>query len=93
MKRLLCEFVKEQWCLLVFAIPFLFAASLNDLLIPDYIGKICSAFIDGDDELAKSLIMEWVFIMSMGALFIFANKVTLGLTTEGMGDSLRNRLF
>ena len=36
----------EQWYLLLIGFPFMFLASLSDLFVPDYTGKIIDAFME-----------------------------------------------
>ena len=42
--------IGEQWYLLLLGFPFMFLASLNDLFVPDYIGKIVDAFTEENYE-------------------------------------------
>ena len=45
--------VGDQWFLLLLGFPFMFLSSLNDLFVPDYIGRVVDAFTeenyDGED--------------------------------------------
>jgi ABC-type multidrug transport system fused ATPase/permease subunit len=74
-------------------LPFIFAASVNDLLIPDFIGKICDAMIAQESDLVAQYIRTWVIVMCIGGAFVFLNKLTIGFTTERMGTSLRLKLY
>ena len=49
-KYLMCTWLGEQWFLLLLGLPFMFLASLSDLFVPDYIGRIVDAFTEENYE-------------------------------------------
>jgi hypothetical protein len=46
---LLCGFLKEQWWLILLGVPFMFLGPLGDLVVPSYIGFVCSAMMEVDN--------------------------------------------
>ena len=49
-KGLMWRWICEQWFLLLIGFPFMFLASLSDLFVPDYTGKIVDAFMEENYE-------------------------------------------
>jgi len=49
-KYLMWTWLGEQWWLLLLGFPFMFLASLSDLFVPDYIGKIVDALVEENYE-------------------------------------------
>jgi hypothetical protein len=44
------RWICEQWFLLLIGFPFMFLASISDLFVPDYTGKIVDAFMEENYE-------------------------------------------
>ena len=86
----------EQWYLLIIGFPFMFLASLSDLFVPDYTGKIIDAFMEENYEGpggAMELLKQWMVILLFGVACTFVQTSLFGLTGERIGNSLRRRLF
>ena len=86
----------EQWYLLLIGFPFMFLASLSDLFVPDYTGKIIDAFMEENYEGpggAMELLKQWMVILLFGVACTFVQTSLFGLTGERIGNSLRRRLF
>ena len=68
----------EQWWLLVLGFPFMFLASLSDLFVPNYIGKIVDALVeenyDDDEESVNQRLKEWMIILAAGVGFNFIHR-------------------
>ena len=95
-KTLMWSWVGEQWFLLVIGFPFMFLASLSDLFVPDYTGKIVDALLEENYEGpggAFELLKQWMIILCFGAACTFIQTSLYGLTGERIGNSLRKRLF
>jgi len=92
-RKLICEFVKEQACLLLLAIPFVFMGSIGDLAVPTYVGWVVDAMKCKDGEEVNRLIIQWVTILISGALCSFINKMLTFWIAERIGFSVRSRLF
>lgn len=71
----------------------MFLAPLGDLIVPSYIGYVCDAMLEEDDNKVMQLIKEWAIFMSCGAVAAFLNKMIFGYACERMGQSVRAKLF
>ena len=49
-RSLLCKQLCRQWPLLLIGFPFIFLASISDMFVPDYTGKIVDAFTEENYE-------------------------------------------
>ena len=95
-KYLMWTWVGEQWYLLLLGFPFMFLASLSDLFVPDYTGRIVDAFMEENYEGpggAFELLREWMLILLFGTACTFIQMSIFGLTGERLGNALRKRLF
>ena len=95
-KYLMWRWIGEQWYLLLIGFPFMFLASLSDLFVPDYTGKIIDAFMEENYEGpggAFSLLKDWMLILLFGTACTFIQTALFGLTGERIGNSLRKTLF
>ena len=73
-KTLMWTWICEQWFLLLIGLPFMFLASLSDLFVPDYTGKIVDAFMEENYEGpggAFELLKEWMIILLFGTACTF----------------------
>ena len=73
-KGLMWRWICEQWFLLLIGFPFMFLASLSDLFVPDYTGKIVDAFMEENYEGpggAFQLLKEWMIILLFGTACTF----------------------
>ena len=73
-KGLMWTWICEQWFLLLIGLPFMFLASLSDLFVPDYTGKIVDAFMEENYEGpggAFELLKEWMIILLFGTACTF----------------------
>ena len=86
----------RQWFLVIIGFPFIFLASLNDMFVPDYIGKIVDAFneenYEGKDGVFQRL-RERMLILCIGVICTFLQKMIFGTTGERIGNDLRKMLF
>lgn len=92
-RKLICESVKEQCCLLLLAVPFVFMGSIGDLAVPAYVGWVVDAMKCRDSEEVSRLIIQWLIILVSGSLCSFINKMLTLWTAERIGFSVRSRLF
>ena len=73
-KYLMWRWIGEQWFLLLIGTPFMFLASLADLFVPDYVGRIVDQFTEENYEGkggVHELLKEWMIILSFCALCMF----------------------
>jgi len=91
--KLLWEFLAEQWWLLLIGLPFMFAGSAQEYLVPDFIGKTLNAMKDGDKDEMKRLIFWWVFTVIVGASCGLIRDIIFGITSQRIGTSLRQSFF
>lgn len=95
-RGLLCRLIGRQWILVIIGFPFLFLATINDMFVPDYVGKIVDAFTEenyeGKDGVFERL-REWMLILFVGVTCTFLQKMIFGLTGERIGNDLRLTLF
>jgi len=92
-RKLMCEFVKEQWYLLLLTAPFVFLGGLGDIAVPAYVGWVIDAMKCKDGEEVNRLIIQWVILLVSGSLCGFINKMLTFWIAERIGFSVRSRLF
>ena len=64
----------QQWFLFLIGIPFMFLASLSDLFVPDYTGRIVDTFMEENYEGpggSFQLLKEWMIILLFGVFCTF----------------------
>ena len=49
-KGLLCKLICQQWYLILLGFPFVFLAAINDMFVPDYVGRTVNAFTEEEYE-------------------------------------------
>lgn len=95
-KALLWSFVKEQWPLLLLGVPFMFAGSLIEFLVPSYVGQIINKFRENNfdkDGGVYELLWEWIFFLVISVVCSFFRELIFGVTSQRLGRSIRQRLF
>ena len=73
-KYLMWTWLGEQWFLFIIGIPFMFLASLSDLFVPDYTGRIIDTFMEENYEGpggSFQLLKEWMIILLFGVSCTF----------------------
>lgn len=74
----------EQWLWLFLGFPFMFAGSIIEFLIPNYIGKILNEFRaenwDGEGGVYP-LLTSWTFWLFVSAVSSFIREITFGVTS------------
>ncbi len=95
-KGLLWTILGEQWCILLFGLPFMFAGSLIEFLAPNLIGKILDEFrednFEGEDGVYDILTI-WVIILAIGSLCALIRDYVFGVASQRIGYQIRLRLF
>ena len=64
----------EQWFLILLGFPFIFLAGINDLFMPDYVGKVIDALVAENyagKGGVKQRMIEWFIILAFGAACTF----------------------
>ena len=91
--RLLCSLICEQWWLFLLGFPFMFAGSLGEFIVPDYVGRVINALTEKDYDKTTTLLYQWMIFLAVGALASLIREIIFGVTSEKLGVSLRKRLF
>jgi len=68
-------------------------ASLGDMVVPTFIGRVIDAMGVNDDEEVMKNIKIWVLFLSVGSVCTFINKIVFGYTCELIGTRIREDLF
>ena len=89
----MCSFIKEQCCLLVVVLPFIFLGSVGDMVVPYFVGKVVDAMRERNDSEVNRLILLWIYFLVGGSVCSFCNKFFFGWMSERIGLSVRSRLF
>ena len=89
----ICDWFKEQWCLLLLGAPFMFAGSVIDMLAPGYVGIILDGFKEEDWDFVYAKIYEFLYITAFTALCSFFREVIFGIVSQKLGQSIRGQLF
>ena len=95
-KTILCKLLCRQWFLLILGFPFIFLATISDIFVPDYVGKIVNAYVEEDYEGEEGVyrrLREWMIILCIGVACTFCQHCIFGLTGERLGNDLRLDLF
>lgn len=84
--------MEQKWTMIC-AAPFMFFGGITDFLFPNLIAQCIDAMKQGDDEGIFYNLKVWSVIILIGATCTALNSYLFGITSERLGESLRNKLF
>ena len=91
-KKLLWSILGEQWCLLLIGLPFMFAGSIIEFLVPSFIGQIINEFrrenFEGKDGV-YDIVVLWVTVLVVSAFCGLIREFIFGVASQKIGLSIR----
>lgn len=91
-KKLLWKILGEQWCLLLIGLPFMFAGSIIEFLVPSFIGQIINEFrrdnFEGEDGV-YDIVVLWVTVLVISAFCGLIREFIFGVASQKIGLSIR----
>ena len=91
--RLLGQILWEQKCLVILVLPLSFISTIGVYFSPNYIGGTIDELNKGNIDEFNKLMVEWVLIIAVGAIFSGISETMFGTVAEGIGMSVRQRFF
>lgn len=92
-KKLLSSYIAKHKMLMFFGFLTNLAGMVGEFVSPLFIGWVVDAITESDFKRVKEIIILWMIMNTIGAFFSGVQRYVFQITTERIGQDLRQDVF